>query len=335
MRTLASVTIALLLALPAGAVLLDTPTGSENTSAPPDDPGFDHVGVTAQGHTAVYLGNGWVITADHNGAVAVTFGGQSHAWVPGSTVSILNGDGTLTDVRVYRVEPKPPLPLLEIRATSPPAGAPLVLIGNGRNRGAATSWNPTECASHDGYAWAPGRTLRWGRNTLDGFATVEIDVRKTDYFFSAFDDTGGDPFPEAIAARGDSGGGVFVKDEGSGVWELAGIMSLTSDHSCDEVPQPDEVSLFGNATYAADLAVYRDSILDVTRECRNGQDDDGDGATDWPADSGCGDADDPTEGPSPGAPVPASSASAPLPLFGALLSIGIAALAAPSARRPR
>ena len=46
------------------ALALLVESGASNTTAPSDDPGFIHVGKRAQ-FSAVYLGNGWVITANH------------------------------------------------------------------------------------------------------------------------------------------------------------------------------------------------------------------------------------------------------------------------------
>jgi hypothetical protein len=46
--------------------------------------------------------------------------------------------------------------------------------------------------------------------------------------------------------------------------------------------------MYGDSTYAADLSTYRAEILHWTRPaCANEEDDDGDGATDFPADPGC------------------------------------------------
>jgi hypothetical protein len=44
----------------------------------------------------------------------------------------------------------------------------------------------------------------------------------------------------------------------------------------------------GNLTFATDLSVYRDQIIDITRpECANEIDDDGDTFVDWPDDPNC------------------------------------------------
>ena len=63
------------LAGPAAAILVDD--GNGNTTAPADDPGWQSVGRVG-GLNGVYLGYGWMITANH---VAV---------VPGTVVSLAN-----------------------------------------------------------------------------------------------------------------------------------------------------------------------------------------------------------------------------------------------------
>ena len=55
----------------ASAVIIDSSDGTGNTAAPSPDPGWSYVG-TRGGLTAVYLGDGWVLTANHVGAGDVT-----------------------------------------------------------------------------------------------------------------------------------------------------------------------------------------------------------------------------------------------------------------------
>jgi len=59
---------------------------------------------------------------------------------------------------------------------------------------------------------------------------------------------------EAQATVGDSGGAVFVREPDG--WRLAGLIL-----SVKKLPGQDlEEVLFGNATYAADLSLYRPQI---------------------------------------------------------------------------
>ena len=56
--------LTLLLSAPADALILDSGDGQGNTTPPADDPGWAHVG-RVTGPSGIYLGNGWVLTANH------------------------------------------------------------------------------------------------------------------------------------------------------------------------------------------------------------------------------------------------------------------------------
>src|SRR5205823_6655885 len=66
---------------------------------------------------------------------------------------------------------------------------------------------------------------------------------------------------EAQVADGDSGGAVFYKDPTSG-WELAGIVNAKGAFT----NQPSDTAIYGNASYLADIATYRDQIIAVVPE---------------------------------------------------------------------
>ena len=267
-----------LLAAPARGVIIDTFTGSGNTTAPPDNPGWANVGTVNNG-SAVYLGNRWVITANHVGSGSTTLSGTTYAMVPGSNV-ILSNNGTPgrtanADLLMYQLDTDPGLPALTIAATAPADTAAVTMIGAGRDRGALTTWfvntipnpwvwtvdNVTPNAA--GYAWAGSRTMRWGTNAITGTADW-IDYNPG-FFVSVlalqttFDDLPGDS-TEAQAAVGDSGGAVFSKNGAS--WELAGIMLAIDAYS----GQPGSTAVFGNNTYSADLSFYRSQIVMVVPE---------------------------------------------------------------------
>jgi len=250
--------VALVLALPlaSGADLIDSGDGTGNTSAPPDDPGFAYVG-TRGGLTVVYLGDGWVLTANHVGVGTVEIEGVPYEPVPGSDVRLQNDDASLADLLLYAVYPPPPdLPLLPVRAAPLLGGEPVVMIGHGRDRGPATSWDPNgppPPGPIGGYQWASTRSMRWGTNAVDGFP--ETPISNTVSFYTTFDE--GQAGDEAQAATGDSGGAVFVYD---GVeWQLAGIQFAIGVFS----NQPAQTALYGNLTYAADLSYYYDQIADT------------------------------------------------------------------------
>ncbi len=275
MRGLLALTVwlALAWAAPAEAVIIATGDGTGNTSAPLDDPGWGHV-ATLSWATAVYVGDGWMLTADHLAPGDVEIGGVLHRAVPGSEVSLAPAD-----LQLFRIESDPGLPPLPI-ATGPPAGE-VVMIGQGRNRGEATRW-----LGRDGWQWGPGRALRWGTNQVKS-VSVEYPAGSGAIHFTAdFSEFGGTT-SECQFAGGDSGGAVF--SESGDVWELAGIQVLRTAYP----GQPAETALFGNESWSAQLSEHRAEILSIVAEpaCDNGVDEDGDGLTDLD-DPGCDGPDD-------------------------------------------
>jgi len=279
--TVLAVACALLTALPAAGVLIASGDGTGNTTSPADDPGFRHVGVV-NGLTGIYLGNGWVLTANHVGSGNMTLQGVTHPAVAASSVRLQYGPGVPTDLRLFRLVTDPGLEPLEVAAAAPVAGSSIVMVGNGRNRGGAVSWQGIA-----GFAWGSGGALRWGTNRV---AETGLEIALGDSTvasFSAVFDSGLPTPHEAIAATGDSGGAAFLKRAAG--WELAGVLYAIYGYS----GQPASTALYGDGTLMADLSFYRSQILAITagRACSNGIDDDGDGKVDT-ADPGCFDSTD-------------------------------------------
>ena len=286
MRRLLVLTLTLLLAVPAAALVIESGDGQGNTTAPADDPGWAYVG-RVSGLSGIYLGNGWMLTANHVTVSDPEIGGVVYPVVPGTTVQLHNADSSLADLKVFRIDPSPNLPLLRIRATTPPNNTDLTFVGEGLTRGAATVWMGVS-----GYLWSQASGKRWGTNKVTGTGSAS----GTASFSANFTQSpgGGSTTDEAMGASGDSGGATFVKNTSTNQWELAGVMIAISTF----VGQPAQSSLFGNLTWSADLSQYRQQLIDLTRpQCANEKDDDGDGLTDWPADPDCASALDNTEGP--------------------------------------
>lgn len=257
----------------ADAVIVDPGDGTQNVTPPSPDPGFDNVGATVTNLSAVYVGNGWVLTANHVGERAVTFGTTTYQPVVGSLVRFANGSGALADLVAYKLTERPPLPALPIASTPRQIGDGVTLIGNGRNRGAATTWMGV-----DGYLWGAGRSIRWGTNVVSHIGEFDLN---TESFWTTFDDLG--PLPpfvqEADVVNGDSGGAAFLGAE------LVGILFARGPFS----GQPASTSLYGNVGLIVDLYAYRSDILATIGQpdCDDGIDVDGDGLADYPEDPGC------------------------------------------------
>ncbi|BCU78658.1 hypothetical protein llg_33730 [Luteolibacter sp. LG18] len=264
--------------LGASAVVIASGDGSGNTSAPPDDPGFANVGAV-NGASAVYLGNGWVMTAAHVAGslpATVNFGGTNYATQAGTFQQLTNhGTGGMTvstDIVLFRLSTDPGLATLDIGSSSPTVGNPLILIGDGRDRATGVTywdvdtgpdpWVWTELpdstgANAAGFKELGTQTIRWGENQVEavgvdadaGFGTVRS-------FVTTFDDPG--LTHEAQAAVGDSGGAVFYKD--GSTWKLVGMFNAVGTYS----GQPANTAVIGDATYIADLSFYRNDILTIT-----------------------------------------------------------------------
>ncbi len=274
MRRLLLFLLTLLLAVPAGALILDSGDGQGNTTPPADDPGWSHVGRVG-GPAGIYLGNGWVLTANHVILSNPEFQSVIYPIVPGSVVQLQNPDTSPADLKIFRIDPSPNLGLLRIRASTPSVNTALTYVSRGIARGAATSWMGV-----GGYLWGSNSTMRWGTNKL----AATGNANGTLAFSSTFTEIpgGGSTTNEAMGADGDSGGAVFIKN---GVnWELAGVLIAVGSY----VGQPPGTALYGNETWAANLPQYRSQLISLTRpQCANEIDDDGDTFVDWPADPGC------------------------------------------------
>ncbi|MEE9609350.1 MAG: trypsin-like serine protease, partial [Myxococcota bacterium] len=231
MRIPAALALVLCLAWPAHSVIIDSGDGTGNTGAPagpPGDPGWAHVGIRG-GTNVVYVGNGWVLSANHVGVGDVFFDEVRYPPAEGAVKIRLSnpGGGPQPDLAVWQIDPSPPLPILPINAELNISGAEAILIGQGRDRGAEILVGNKRI----GYEWGGPKTMRWGTNQVSGYATVF----STESIYTNFSD--GSPqatTDEAQAANGDSGGAVFV-DNGGG-WELAGIMfAITTGSGCTQI----------------------------------------------------------------------------------------------------
>jgi hypothetical protein len=268
----------------ATAVLIASGDGSGNTKSPGSHVPWHHVWQRGD-YSSVYLGHRWVLTAAHVGAHAVAFGDTTAEPLPQSLQPILNPDGTPGDLIAFRIELDPGLPLMPIAKRRPPPHIELLLVGNGFDRGPEARWTSPDGREHAGWLPSSTRHLRWGTNRLDSEPS-EIQYRGTTtrvlaMTFSAPETPGATRY-ESQAVVGDSGGAVFAREAGGLV--LAGIMIVRSEHA----GQPVGAALFGNRTYAADLSLYRDQLIALTRpDCADERDNDADGLADYPSDPDC------------------------------------------------
>jgi len=266
-----------LLCSPAAGLIISTDLSMSNTEQDPanlpaydDFPYWGNVGWRGTGDgpgSCIYLGGGWVLTANHVASGYVKLGDATYDWIPGTNHQI---DGA--DLKVFQISNPPLLPTIPIAETVPSVGTAVLMLGTGRDQQAQrTYWDvksgvwtevsqspPTWEAT--GFEWSDSRVKRWGSNTV---SKINQQVGGTQSLLTRFDRTGTDY--EAQAAVQDSGAPCFVKDDG--IWKLAGMIYNVSNYRLGQptYSSVDEYSPFGgNDTVLADLAYYRDGILAAT-----------------------------------------------------------------------
>lgn len=276
-------------ALPVHAVLVAQGDGTQNLTAPADDFGWANVGTvfdSSEGFniTGVYLGSGWVLTAYHGVRDAtqtgfqfgpITFGGTPYTAEAGSGIRLHTPGFGLADLALVHLTSEPPLPSVTIASSDPTNNLSVTLMGNGPTRdpnqthwlvNTATNpdtWTETALAGNaQGYKWDSGQALRWGTNNISAFGGGSTTNDFDDGFGNvmAFRTNFTNLASEAQAGFGDSGGGVFWKVGGQ--WQLGGIMLFTGNLD----GQPANTAVFGDETYAANLATYRTEITSIVPE---------------------------------------------------------------------
>lgn len=259
---------------PARAIVIAGGTGTENFSAPTNDPGWTNVA-----SNGIYLGSFgggyWAITATHVGAGNLFLNGQTHALVPGSALTVLNGDNSATDLTLFRLATDPGLPNLNLATSRPPNEAVVLFVGDGLKENAFTRWSIDSSSNPDawtvvgsggdaaGYTQTSGTGLRWGEAVVDGATAISIAGRMTTTFYTEFRAFAG----LSQAASGDSGGAVFY--ESAGTWYLAGVLSAIgtfNDSGFSPDGQPASTAVFGNVTFVASIADYNGFIASAIPE---------------------------------------------------------------------
>ncbi len=257
----------------AHAVVISTSTDTVNLLAPAENPGWNNVAHLSNA-SAVYLGNDWVLTANHVSDAPVQFSdGRVFNIAPGSDVPISN-PGALAllgaaDLRMFRLTTDPGLPALQLATATPGSGATVMMIGAGTDRApdeigwqvssngsGGTTWQPVALplANAAGFALLGSSHMRWGYNQVQSGGLTLVE-NNTLAFTTRFDNPGL-PF-EAQAVVGDSGGGVFQLVAGS--WKLVGIMNAEQP-----IPsQPSNTVVFGQSSLCGDLFSYHDPIFNL------------------------------------------------------------------------
>ena len=220
---------ALLACLPsAHAIVLYNPNVAGSTTAPENFGYWNNV-VSTNGASGVYLGEGWVLTANHVGTPAtITIDGMVKTVA--SSVQVGNADLRLIRVsnwenislpsinayqgRLYTTESYDYNGQTYTTQTGIENGKTAYAIGYGAGAGTAVT---------GGYQWNSTYTKRWGLVTLggDGATIGGTNTTTTSYFDRSLGDHAG------AFALNDSGGGTFYQDD-NGIWHLGGIITNVS-----------------------------------------------------------------------------------------------------------
>ena len=260
---------------PARAVVIDrVNAGSANMTAPADDPGWNNVGGIGIGG-GVYLGYGWVLTANHIGSGSgINLGGVTYTMAPGTGHRLTNagaaGKTAVTDLYMFQLQGAlPNLPAIRITSIAPANGDTVTMIGRGSLQAAnptfwnvnttSTPWVWTETtaalANAAGFKTIGGGTMRWGTNAIDDRGWLNVGGVSVLGLRTTFNP--GVSSNEAQVVVGDSGGAMFVKQAGQ--WSLAGI--IIAQGIFREQPGGTSTAVFFGTSYFADLSYYRPQIM--------------------------------------------------------------------------
>ncbi len=234
------------------------------------DPGWANL---ASSHSAIYLGDGWVIGARHSGLItSITFDAGTFDVIPGTFKTLTNEAGLQyvahfnggaksnasieSDIAMYRIDTAnryggtleelagSALKQITIATATPSVGTNLTFLATGRTRSGdstvtvpyTSNGNPTSTSGYNvNTNDATSRRKAWGTNQVisdanalpnepadaDINTTIRVAAgnRDTVSLLARFDNNINN---EAHVAGGDSGGGVFFRQGGTGPWLLTG-----------------------------------------------------------------------------------------------------------------
>ncbi len=199
--------------------------------------GWDYVGLAGDA-SGVYLGNGWVLTADHVDISNLTYvlGGVSYQIISSSISSLKNSTADLSVFQITSSSGLPSLPKLTISSFAPVVDqTEVVLVGFG-NTGT--------------------KVESWGMNVVTG-ANQTVAITNTTWVSTDFSttlgsvNTGSGTYTNAASVvNGDSGGAAFYYNSFTHKWELMGIMEAVN----------------GDTSYMIQLSQYKSLITAAVPE---------------------------------------------------------------------
>lgn len=264
----------------ASAVVVHTTTNQQ--LAPDNMPYFGNV-VRIAGSSGIYLGNRWVLTANHVATSlpsTVLVGGNSRSTQSGSWQRLQNPSGyglsTYCDLVLFQLAEDPLLPMMNIASSVATVGTDVMFVAAGRNQASSQSyWNVAEGPSYNDDVWSAASESAYelsGYGTINSQNTVwgmnEVAVRNiaqlvdpsTHAILYATQFNNLPNVLEAQAVSGDSGGAVLVWENGG--WALSGVIEGVITY--ENQPIGSYNAIFGQYTLINDLSFYSDQIINIT-----------------------------------------------------------------------
>ncbi|MDB6154019.1 MAG: Trypsin [Chthoniobacteraceae bacterium] len=233
------------------AVIVFGSTESDNLIAPLNGAPWKYVARLDENNASgVYLGNGFLLTANHVSVPATALINGGTYLIDSSYAPFQIGGADIKLLRILGDPQLAPLSLIEPGATGLNKASTIIGWGVGKGSEVANQgWNWSDNSS---------RAERWGSNTTLSDYYVS---NNQSYLLTSFDRFQGNE--EAAVTIGDSGSALFQKFGTQ--WELAGITSSVEtggqslyDHDpLKLLDQPDH-------NFFIPIALYRDSILAAT-----------------------------------------------------------------------
>ncbi|MHA3772873.1 peptidase S1 [Verrucomicrobiota bacterium sgz303538] len=241
----------------------DTGGTTDNTMPPTNNAPWNYVASIDgnSGASGVYLGYGYVITANHvTGALAsVSISGSVYAIDQSYTPLQIGG----ADIKLLRIIGDPGLaPITLIGANDDDTGKDATVIGWGVGKGADVTGQ--------GWNWGDdySRMERWGLNTTGssyvtsgGLSLLYTEFNRPGALLGG-SSAGAD---EATLSLGDSGGGLFIKY--GNTWKLAGIIAGV-DTFGSALYDKDAVAPFDQPerSFYTPVQLYRNDIIQAIPE---------------------------------------------------------------------
>jgi len=250
----------------AQAVILFGLDNSANQTDPGTGVPFDAVARvsnssgTTLGGSAVHIGGGWMITANHVGPFdAATFDGVSFYSRDTSTPTVQLGTA---DMKLFRLTQTPTVSAANVYSGASETTGPATIIGWGVGR------DPSIAVNSSTVTWGNESTSakRWGLNNPAGLFTITSGGYDFEAIFTILGASSGLPpglgASEAAVTLLDSGGGMFQQIDG--IWYLIGIATNVEVGGSSSFGNNDLSGERGDANFFARVGNYSDQIFSIT-----------------------------------------------------------------------